>query len=510
MNSLLLTDGYKTGHHKMFPKGTTKVYSNMTPRSDKYASEYSKGYVISIGQQPVTRWLDKHFKNNFFSKPKEEVINSIKQDMSQYLGVDYDVTHFEALHDLQYLPIRVKALPEGTLVPIKVPYLTITNTHPDFFWLTNYLETIISNMIWGPVTVASTMRGFKSVGKKWYEKNDKDAIDFLDIAYHNFAMRGLFGLDATIFSGLAYAAFSTGSDSLPVIQAARDYYDAEGTSVFSIPATEHSCASSNIIFNSKDVVEDRLQGEEDFLKRLITEIHPEGFVSYVSDTYDLWAVVTEILPNLKDEILSREGRLVIRPDSSPTTPADIICGKSNEELSQYVNSEEGYEITPSDKGLIQCLWDIFGGSENSQGYKVLDTHIGAIYGEAIDQKMLDEIYERLDAKGFAASNVVVGIGSYAQTYVTRDTYGQAIKCTAIEVDGKLHPVYKDPKTSSSFNKKSAKGLMRVELENGEYVMYDNQSWEQESRGQLKVVYEDGKFYNQVTLETIRERVKETL
>ena len=139
MNGLLLTDGYKTGHHQQYPKGTEHVYSNWTPRSNKYAPE-GCDKVVSFGQQFVMKWLHDYFEDNFFSKPKEQVCNEIKEELSMYLGSDYDVAHYEQLHDLQYLPIRVKSLQEGVEVPIRVPMVTVVNTHKDFYWVTNFLR----------------------------------------------------------------------------------------------------------------------------------------------------------------------------------------------------------------------------------------------------------------------------------------------------------------------------------------------------------------------------------
>jgi len=279
---------------------------------------------------------------------------------------------------------------------------------------------------------------------------------------------------------MAFAVWSLGSDSLPVVSGLKNFYGSD-VCVHSIPATEHSvmCAGG------KDT-------ELETIRRIM-ELHPTGTLAQVMDTWDLWNTVDVILPLLKDEIMARDGKLVVRPDSSPTTPADILCG---------------YE---GRKGLIQSLWDIFGGTKNSKGYKLLDSHIGAIYGEAIDQDMLDEIYDRLDKQGFAASNVVVGIGSYAQTYVTRDTYGQAIKATAIVVKGELIPIFKDPKTSSSFNKKSAKGLMMVYLDaDGEYQLKQECTWEEESQGELREIYREGKMLIEEDFETIRKRALATL
>ena len=173
MNPLLLTDGYKTGHHQQYPGGTTLVYSNFTPRSNKYGPK-GCDKVVSFGQQMVMQQLHEVFQRDFFSRPKDQVCGEMKQELSMYLGIDYDVSHFEALHDLGYLPIAVQALSEGTLVPIKVPVLTIYNTHPDFYWLTNYLETILSNLMWKPMTSATIAHQYRRVLTKWMEKTDKE------------------------------------------------------------------------------------------------------------------------------------------------------------------------------------------------------------------------------------------------------------------------------------------------------------------------------------------------
>jgi nicotinamide phosphoribosyltransferase len=140
MNGLLLTDGYKTGHHQQYPEGTEQVYSNWTPRSSKYAPE-GCDRVLSFGQQYVITWLHDYFDTNFFLRPKEQVCNEIEEELSLYLNAPYDGSHCRALHDLGYLPIRVKSLPEGIEVPIRVPMLTVVNTHKDFYWVTNFLET---------------------------------------------------------------------------------------------------------------------------------------------------------------------------------------------------------------------------------------------------------------------------------------------------------------------------------------------------------------------------------
>jgi len=185
MNPLLLTDGYKTGHHQQYPKGTSLVYSNFTPRSNKYAPT-GCDKVMSFGQQMVMKQIHDSFQKDFFDQPKETVCNEIKTELSMYLNTDYDVTHFEELHDLGYLPIKVKALPEGTLVPIRVPVLTIYNTMPEFYWVTNYLETIVSNLLWKPMTSASIAFTYKRNLTEWAMQTNPEAKEFVSFQGHDF------------------------------------------------------------------------------------------------------------------------------------------------------------------------------------------------------------------------------------------------------------------------------------------------------------------------------------
>ena len=508
MNPLLLTDGYKTGHHQQYPKGTTLVYSNFTPRSNKYAPK-GCDQVVSFGQQMVMKQIHDMFQTYFFNKPKDVVISEIKQEMSWYLNTDYDVTHFEELHDLGYLPIAVKAIEEGTLVPIKVPVLTIYNTDPKFYWVTNYLETIISNLLWKPMTSATIAHTYRKVLTKWMEKTDPERAWFIDWQGHDFSMRGMDSISATISSGLGHATSFMGSDSLPVIHGARKFYGEEGPVVGSVNATEHSvmCAGSK-------------EDEIGTFRRLL-ETYPTGILSIVSDTWDLWKVCTEHVVTLKEEILSRDGKLVIRPDSGD--PVEILCGDPLNSV--YTDELPNDSESARRKGVIELLWDVFGGTINEQGYKVLDSHIGAIYGDSITIDRADEICKRLEAKGFASTNVVLGIGSFTYQYNTRDTFGFAMKATYVELleekvtdygnPGTEVPVrvkvsreiFKDPITDDG-TKKSATGLLFVgKSDDGKIKLFDKVSWDVESTGQLQTIYKNGQFHNQTTLTEIRNRLK---
>jgi nicotinamide phosphoribosyltransferase len=582
MNSALLCDGYKLSHNKMYPEGTTLVFSNFTPRSDKYAPKACQDTgVVVFGIQMMLQMIHEHFAENFFktveraiyydspkrlSVLKRQVLIEIKTELDFYLGGDYDVTHFEELWNLGYLPIEVRALDEGTTCPIRVPMLTIHNTKPEFFWVTNYLETIISNLLWKPMTSATIAKAYKEILVAWANRTDKDNVGFVDWQGHDFSMRGMDSVDATVSSGLGHLTSFLGTDSLPAVWGARKYYGETGFVAGSVPATEHSvmCAGSK-------------EDELGTFKRLM-ETYPTGILSVVSDTWDLWNVITNILPQLKEQILSRDGKLVIRPDSG--NPVGIICGTGSKykDLSKYfpegevlpeyfedvlldevredtphgecgvseyentyvvrgklykakihniswnrydkqyyfIDMWEDAKITleelqwkPSDKGVIELLWDIFGGTINEQGYKVLDLHIGAIYGDSITTDRAWEICQRLEAKGFASTNVVLGIGSFTYQYNTRDTFGFAMKATYVERDGKGFEIFKDPVTDSGM-KKSAKGLLKVvQGENG-YELVDQITWEefQAEDNELKLVYLEGSFYNEKTLTEIRAKLND--
>ncbi len=265
INPLLLTDGYKTAHHQMYPEGTTLVYSNFTPRSNKYAPK-GCDKVVSFGQQMVMKQIHEAFRDEFFNRIKSEVCGEMKRELSMYLGTDYDVTHFEKLHDLGYLPIHVKILEEGTLVPIRIPILTIHNTHPDFYWITNYLETIISNLLWKPTTSATIAHQYRKVLTKWQEKTDAERAWFIDWQGHDFSMRGMDSIDATISSGLGHLTSFSGTDSLPTIGGARKYYNETGFVGGSVNATEHSVMSAGI----GDIVSKLENGE---MKELVNEYY---------------------------------------------------------------------------------------------------------------------------------------------------------------------------------------------------------------------------------------------
>ena len=406
-----------------------------------------------------------------------------------------DSSHIAELHDLGYLPIKIKALDEGTLVPFRVPMLTIENTDDRFFWLTNYLETLASNTLWKSATSASLTRVYREILDE-YAMETTGSIAGVEFQLHDFSMRGMSGLEDAARTGAGHLLSSVGTDTIPAIQYLEHYYNANSDTELvgcSVPATEHSVMCSG----QKD-------DEFETYRRLIQDTYPTGIISIVSDTWDLWHVITDTLPKLKDIIMNRDGgpesidKVVIRPDSGD--PADIICGDPHAPVG-----------SPAFKGVIELLGEIFGTTTNDQGYKLLDSHIGAIYGDAITIARCRDISERLKQKGFASTNIVYGVGSYTYQYQTRDTLGFAMKATSVTVNGVQRAIFKDPVTDDG-TKKSAKGRVTVHRDNSgilyynDETAYENGKCPEEADDLLTPLFLNGKLVKETSLAEIRARL----
>jgi nicotinamide phosphoribosyltransferase len=480
LSAMLLCDFYKISHRKMYPEKTELVYSTWIPRTSRIEGVNN---VVFFGLQAfIKTYLIEFFNDNFFKRSKQEVVTEYSRIIENTLQVkNPDVSHIEALHDLGYLPLKIKALPEGSVVPLRVPMLVIYNTDPKFFWLTNYIETLISCELWQASTSATLALEYRKLFNA-YALETAGSTDFVKFQGHDFSMRGLSSLESAVSSGMGHLLSFCGTDTIPAIQGAEKFYGANvekeliGTS---IPASEHSIQSAY----GDDMA---------YFNNLLTNVHPEGFVSIVSDGYDLWDVLNRVVPTLKDIILARNGRVVIRPDSGD--PVKIVTG-----------DPEG-KTEAERKGVIELLWNIFGGTINEKGYKVLDSHIGCIYGDAITLTRANDICSRLKAKGFASTNMIYGIGSYTYQYNTRDTFGFAIKSTLCVIDGVEIQIFKDPVTDNGI-KKSAKGAVRVFETNGVLSYCDELSLEEANYNTLlKDVFVDGNLLVDDTFSTIRDRL----
>jgi len=494
LNPLYEADGYKIGHKRMLAENTTKLYGTWIPRSLKYMHP-SITKIMSAGQQLVVRYIHSHFKELFFDQPIE-VAQKFSRDMTKYLSLPYDGTHFEDLHKLGYLPFKVKALPEGIYTNPNIPHATFINTVDGYAWLTLYLETMFSKLAWQLPTVATIGAKFKKNAVEWVTKTDPNNLWLTDYMCHDFHSRG--GNPFTsIAAGIGHALSNTGSDTLNVIEAARYYYDVpeEEVCINSVNASEHSVSTTKIF----------TVGEKQMLLDWLKEFQT-GILSWVIDTFSTWDAI-KLAGECKEEIMSRDGKLTFRPDSG--NPVDIICGTQLASYRNGIGWKHRTDWTNEEKGVVELLWDMFGGTVNDQGYKVLDTHVSVIYGDSINLERQIQIYERLEAKGFASTNILVGVGSFSYQYMTRDQAGYAAKGAWFENNGKGIDIYKEPVTDDG-TKKSLKGLLQVAYDpNGELQVFQQCTKEQEEKGELKTIYEDGKFYNQITLSEIRERLKNT-
>lgn len=480
----LLCDFYKVGHKDQYVKGTTKIYSTWTPRSNKYFPRTDR--VVLFGLQGfIEKYLIEYFNDNFFYQDEDLVVDQYVQFVKEHLGTDSTGEHIRALHKLGYLPISICAVAEGSSVSIRVPMLTIENTHPDFYWVTNYLETLLSTMLWQPCTSATIAREYKRIATK-YAKETCDDLLHIPFQCHDFSMRGMSSLESAEISGAGHLTSFIGTDTIPSINYLKGWYGSNSLIGTSIPATEHSVMSSHGL------------NELETFRYLIEDVYPTGFVSIVSDTYDFWKNVTETLPELRSKIMARDGKVVIRPDSGD--PVKIICGDPNAEPN-----------TCESVGLIESLWVIFGGKVNSKGYKVLDPHIGAIYGDSITLDRFEEILKQLKEKGFASSNIVVGVGSFTYAYNTRDTFGFAVKSTYSIVNGEERFLFKDPKTDDG-TKRSQRGMVAV-LENGTKFV-DGLGYSDIAKyygkDELISVFVNGELTTHTTLDEIRANIDKEL
>lgn len=483
-------DFYKADHRRQYPDGTEFVYSNFTPRSSRLANVID-GFddrVVFLGLQAyIKRILIGQWQTEFFDKPRDEVIAQYKRRMDTSLGTDsVPMDHIEALHDLGYLPLKIKALEEGSRVNVKVPMFTVVNTIPEFYWLTNYIESSISAEVWKPCTTATIAYEYKRLLTDFAIKTGAP-LDFVALQAHDFSFRGMSGAEDAALSGLGHLSSFIGTDAVAAIDYAEELYNATEVVGVSVPATEHSV----MCMGTKE-------SEIETFKRLINDLYPKGIVSIVSDTWDFWKVITEYAVELKEDILNRQpnelglAKTVFRPDSGD--PVKIICGDPE--------SEPG---SPEFKGAVECLWDIFGGTESDKGYKLLNERVGLIYGDSITLKRAEDILSQLEAKGFASTNIVFGVGSYTYQYITRDTFGFAMKATWGQVEGEERAIFKDPITDSG-DKKSATGLLRVEKTENGFELFDLQTKEQEEQGAFETVFTDGKLIKETSFEEIRSRL----
>lgn len=495
-NPMLNKDFYKEFHGRCLPDGMTKSVSYFTPRKSRvemWGSVVVHGYQAFIKQHLIDDWNE-----NFFSRPKEDIVEEYARVIENTMG-KCDRERVAELHDLGYLPIEIWALPEGTLCPVGVPFFSITNTHPHFAWLPQALESLISAELWYPMITATVGHTYRQIVNDAYEKTCDDDVKRA-FALGNFDYRGDMGQDAALKAASGWLLSFGNTATVPVIPYMEAMYPCDCTKELvgrGANSTEHFVMCSN---SANDIKEYECQypfdprRERVFLKRLLTEICPNESVSCVCDSYDYWNVVENIIPTLKDEILNHNGTFLVRGDSGDCV--DVVTR------------------------TVFKLWDIFGGYVNSKGYKVLDPHVKALYGDSIQIETAKRIYQILEENGFAAQNVALGVGSFSMHCIiengqfkpfTRDTFCSAIKACDAVINGEEIPIYKDPvtdKVDGAGFKKSHKGCCRIfKGEDGKLHCQDNLTYEDSLKDtEMIEVFRDGELLVDQTLGEIRNRL----
>jgi nicotinamide phosphoribosyltransferase len=462
-NLLLLADAYKYSHYKLYASSTTKIYSYLESRGGMFNE------TVFYGLQ---YFLKEYLEGQAFTKENideaEEVLNGVfgRKGVFKRENFDYIIDKYDGR-----LPIRIKAVPEGTAVPVKNVLMTIENTDPNCFWLTNFLETLLMQ-VWYPSTVATLSREIRKTVEHYFEltadEASKSAIDFV---LNDFGFRGVSSVESAGLGGSAHLINFMGSDTVYASAFAKKYYDAKKIYGMSVPATEHS------IMTLKGAA-----GEKEIFNHVLSA-YPDGILSCVSDSYNIFNAVGELWgKEFKDKIMQRNGTLVIRPDSGD--PVQILLS------------------------VFEMLFDRFEFTTNSKGYRVLPKQVRVIQGDGIDYDSIQLIYKTLMTKGISAENLLLGMGGALLQKVNRDTQKFALKCSYAEVNGEMVEVQKSPMEMNeqgelvkSFKTSKAGRLKLIQTEIGLKTVNESE------RGEdiLETVFENGEIKKTYTFEEIRER-----
>ena len=586
-NPLLLIDFYKATHHEQYPKGLTKMVSYYTPRMSRLDDV---DHLTFFGLQGfIDEYLIDGFNNNFFNRDIEEVVDEYNRILTYTMGPGtYEDQKIRDLHELGYLPLEIRAVPEGSRTKVGVPQIEISNTHPNFVWLVNTIETLLSCSMWHTQVAAEVGYRYRKVINQWVEKTCGAEVSPWKMI-GDFSMRGQHSAESAIKASAAWLLSHHNTATVPAIMWMEKHYDCDVTKEpvgFGAISTEHSVMCSNFAVDGDETTH---------IKRLLTEIYPNNNFSMVSDSYDYENLIMNLLPQCKAEIMAHNGTLLVRGDSG--NPVEILAGKPINWLTPYDDEEaeklfsdknftqewledyvrdcgieeetvvyfhfmdkfysvsvypqwtkerggwtdnnyyfieeyafEWEEVQPSLEllGTVWALDQIVGHTVNEKGYKVLDPHLKAIYGDSILPDYANEIYKRLAAQGYAANNVVMGAGSMSMMALvcaddegtlqfagkwngtnagpyTRDTFGIAVKATYAEDQyGNGINIFKRPKALAW--KKSQKGCCVVALDGESYT--DEHAFEDTlgEKNLLQTVFYNGKLTNRQSLAKIRERL----
>jgi nicotinamide phosphoribosyltransferase len=462
-NLLLLADAYKYSHYKLYAPGTTKIYSYLESRGGLFDE------TVFYGLQ---YFLKEYVEGQAFTKENiqeaEEVLNGVFGRKGVFKRENFD--YILRQHD-GHLPVRIKAVPEGSAVPVKNVLMTIENTDPNCFWLTNFLETLLMQ-VWYPSTVATLSREIRKTVEHYFDLTaDESSTPAIDFVLNDFGFRGVSSVESAALGGAAHLINFMGSDTVHASSFIKKYYNTQKIYGMSVPATEHSIMTLNGAEGEKEIFENVLKA------------YPDGILACVSDSYNIFNAVGELWgKEFKDKILQRNGTLVIRPDSGD--PVQTLLK------------------------VFEILFDRFGGTTNSKGYRVLPKQVRVIQGDGIDYESIQSIYQALMSKGISAENLVLGMGGALLQKVNRDTQKFALKCSYAEVNGKIVNVQKSPtemneqgELVTSFKTSKAGRLKLIQTETGLKTVNESE------RGDdiLKTVFENGEIKKSFTFEEIRER-----
>lgn len=495
-NPLLCLDFYKTAHAGQYPATLTKMVSYYTPRMTRL-EDVDKITMFGL-QAFIQEYLIEAFNTNFFNRSLDAVLEEYERILKNTIDTNgVGRGRVAALHRLGYLPLEIRAVPEGARTNIKVPQIEISNTNPRFVWLVNSIETMLSCTMWHTQISAEVGYRYRQIVNKYAELTCDNSVVRAKLL-GDFSMRGQESVESATKSSAAFCLSFLNTATVPAIlwlehnYACRVEYDQVAYGALS---TEHSVMCSNFAIDGDEVTH---------IRRLLKEIYPHQNFSMVSDSYDYWNLVNVILPEIKEDVLAHDGYLAVRGDSGD--PVQIVTQ------------------------TVFKLWDIFGGTVNSRGFKVLNPHVKALYGDSITPQRCERIYQILMNNGFAINNVSLGVGSFSMQCLehweanpldnsglvqsvqyapfTRDTFGIAVKATyAKDIDGKSIMIFKNPKTDSGHFKKSQRGCCRVSKDGDEYTYEDGLTWEEaQDNNELKTVFKNGKLLKVYTLDEVRQNL----
>jgi len=455
-NLILATDSYKQSHFLQYPPEARVISAYAEARPNKFAEE-----ILFFGLQA--------YLIEYLGKPITAADIEEAETLCAAHGVPFNRAGWDAILAKHggYLPLEIRALPEGMIVPVGVPVMQVENTDPHMPWLTTFIETALLRALWYPTTVATISRQVKLVIRDALQRTSDDWQGQLPFKLHDFGARGVSSGESAALGGMAHLVNFAGTDTMEGLLAARRYYGATMPG-FSIPAAEHSTMTS--------WGRDR---EEAAYANMLDRFDGDGtLVAVVSDSYDLDNAVANIWGgSLKEKVLGHRGTLVVRPDSGDPVETPIRT--------------------------LKTLWDAFGGTVNGKGFRLLDPHVRVIQGDGMTLDSVSRLTARLIEEGFAIDNIAFGMGGGLLQHVNRDTLGFAMKANAMRDDlGAWHDIAKRPATDMA--KASKAGRQATVMREGKLVAMRREAADP-AEDMLLPVWRDGEMLVRHSFEDIRER-----